>query len=80
MKIKTGFSQKAVGHLEPNFVCKLLGTRKLKFNDMMLTKMATMPIYGKSPSKIFFSRTIGPISMKWYVASETPAHHSLFKC
>ena len=36
MKIKTGFSQKPVGHFEPNFVCKLLGTRKLKFNDMML--------------------------------------------
>ena len=36
MKIKTGFSQKPVGHFEPNLVCKLLGTRKLKFYDMML--------------------------------------------
>ena len=35
MKIKSGFSQKPVGHFEPNFVCKLLGTRKLKFNDLM---------------------------------------------
>ena len=26
--------------------------------------MAAMPIYGKSPSKIFFSGTGGPISMK----------------
>ena len=33
MKIKTGFSQKPVGHSEPNLVCKLLGTRKLIFND-----------------------------------------------
>ena len=36
MKIKTGFSQKPVGHFEPNFVCKLLGTRKGKFNGIML--------------------------------------------
>ena len=29
-----------------------------------MTKMATMPIYGKNPSKIFFSGTGGPISTK----------------
>ena len=29
-----------------------------------MTKMADMIIYGKSPSKIFFSKTGGPISMK----------------
>ena len=29
-----------------------------------MTKMAATPIYGKNPSKIFFSRTGGPISMK----------------
>ena len=29
-----------------------------------MTKMAAMPIYGKNPSKIFFSRTGGSISMK----------------
>ena len=28
MKIKTGFSQKQLGHFEPNFVYKLSGTRK----------------------------------------------------
>ena len=45
-----------------------------------MTKMAAMPIYGKNPSKIIFSGTSGPISMKtWYVASGTPADHSLFK-
>ena len=36
MKIKAGFSQKPVGYFEPNFVCKLFGRRKLKFDDMML--------------------------------------------
>ena len=29
-----------------------------------MTKMAAMTIYGKNPSKIFFSRTGGPIFMK----------------
>ena len=29
-----------------------------------MTKMATMPIYGKNPSKIFFSRTSGQIFTK----------------
>ena len=29
-----------------------------------MTKMAAMPIYGKKPSKIFFSGTGGPISTK----------------
>ena len=32
-----------------------------------MTKMAAMPIYGKNPSKIFFSRTGGPISTKLYM-------------
>ena len=36
MKIKTGFSAKPVGHFQSNFVCKLLGTMKLKLYDMML--------------------------------------------
>ena len=29
-----------------------------------MTKMAAMPIYGKNPSKIFFSKTGGPNSKK----------------
>ena len=29
-----------------------------------MTKMAATPIYGKNPSKIFFSGTAGPISKK----------------
>ena len=29
-----------------------------------MTKMAAMPIYGKNPSIIFFSRTGGPVSTK----------------
>ena len=30
-----------------------------------MTKMAAMPIYGKNPSKIFFSGTSSPISKKF---------------
>ena len=33
-------------------------------NPDHMTKMAAMPIYGKNPSKIFFSRPGGPISKK----------------
>ena len=45
-----------------------------------MTKMATMLICGKNPSKIFISGTGRLISTKnWYVALGTPAHHSLFK-
>ena len=33
-------------------------------NPGHMTKMAAMPIYGKNPSKIFFSGTCGPISIK----------------
>ena len=29
-----------------------------------MTKMATMPIYGKNPLKIFFPGTSGPFSLK----------------
>ena len=29
-----------------------------------MTKMAAMPIYGKNPSKIFFSESGGPIAQK----------------
>ena len=38
MNVKIGFSQKPLGHFEPNFVCKLSGTKKLKFIDMILVK------------------------------------------
>ena len=33
-------------------------------NPGRMTKMAAMPIYGKNPSKFFFSGTTGPISTK----------------
>ena len=39
--------------------------RKVYSRDLgHMTKMTTMPVYGKNPSKIFFSRTGGLISTK----------------
>ena len=37
------------------------GTNVYINNPGHMTKMAAMPIYGKNPSKIFFSGTTGPI-------------------
>ena len=43
---------------------KEVGTNVYINNPGHMTKMAAMPIYGKNPSKIFFSGTGGPISVK----------------
>ena len=45
-----------------------------------MTKMAAMPIYGKNPSKIFFSRTDGPIFNEiWHEASMDQALQCVYK-
>ena len=54
MKIKIGFSQKAVDHFQPNFVCKLFSyeENKIKLHNVgHMTKMAAMPIYVMNLSK-----------------------------
>ena len=46
------------------------GTKVCSRHLGVITKMATTPIYGKNPSKIFFSGTGGLISPKlvmWYL-------------
>ena len=40
------------------------GNESLHIGSSYMTKMAAMLIYGKNPSKIFFSGTAGPICMK----------------
>ena len=40
------------------------GTKVCSRGPGHMTKMAAMPIYGKNPSKIFFSGTTGPLSTK----------------
>ena len=41
-------------------------------NPGHMTKMAAMPIYGKNPSKFFFSETTGLISTK--LEHRSPMH------
>ena len=52
---------KAKFYLEPPWVG---GTIFCSRHLGHMTKMAATPIYGKNPSKIFFSRTGGPIFTK----------------
>ena len=45
-----------------------------------MTKMAAMPIYGKKPFKnLLLWNQWTDFHETWYVASGTPAHHSLYK-
>ena len=71
---ETAWPIKAKFYVEPPWKG---GTKVYTNGPGHMTKMAAMPIYGKNPSKIFFSRTGRPIFT--YVASGTPAHHSLYK-
>ena len=58
---ETAWPIKAKFYMEPPWE----GRTKVCINGPgHMTKMAAMPIYGKNPSKIFFSRTGGPISTK----------------
>ena len=44
-----------------------------------MTKMAAMPIYGKNLKKSLLQNRRADFHETWYVASGTPAHHSLYK-
>ena len=58
---ETAWMIKAKFYVEPPWV----GGTKVYINGPgHMTKMAAMPIFGKNPSKIFFSRTGGPIFTK----------------
>ena len=47
-------------------------------NPGHMTKMAAMPIYGKNPSKIFFSRTGGLISKKLGMKLRCLKHYNVY--
>ena len=58
---ETALPIKAKFYVEPPWG----GETKVYINDPgHMTKMAATPIYGRNPSKIFFSRTGGPIFTK----------------
>ena len=58
---QTAWPIKAKFYVEPPWVG---GTKFCSRHLGHMTKMAATPIYGKNPSKIFFSRTSGPIFTK----------------
>ena len=58
---ETAWPIKAKFYVEPPWVG---GTIFCSRHLGHMTKMAATPIYGKNPSKIFFSRTGGPIFLK----------------
>ena len=47
-------------------------------NPGHMTKMAAMPIYGKNPSQIFFSKTSGLISMKLGMKHRWLKHYNVY--
>ena len=78
---QTAFSLKAFGQSKPNFVWNLHGKRDYKFCKKHLghmTKMASMPIYGKifknlvQNPKCYYLET-------WYAVSGTRVLQSLYK-
>ena len=63
--IKTVFSQ-TIGQIELKFHVKTPYAKLAKIYTKYfghMTKMAAMPIYGKNPLKIFFSRTRRPMTL-----------------
>ena len=65
--IQTSSSLKPLGQSKPNFkriICRKGVINVYINNPGHMTKMAAIAIYGKNPSKIFFSRTGGSISKK----------------
>ena len=74
---ETACQIKAKFYVEPPWVG---GTKVCSRHLDHMTKMAATPIYGKNPSKNFLLQNQrADFHETWFVASETPAHHSLFK-
>ena len=69
MKIKIGFSQKALDHFQPNFVCKLFSyeENKIKLHDVgHMTKAVAIPIYVMKIKRNAMNRN-------WYNQKANPA-------
>ena len=72
---ETAWPIKTKFHVEPPWVG---GTKFCSRHLGHMTKMATTPIYGKNPSKIFLSRTGGPIFKKLGMKHQGP--RSIINC
>ena len=74
---KTACPIKAKFYVEPSWVGR---TKVCSRHLGHMTKMAATPIYGKKPFKnLLLQKRQADFHETWYVASGTPAHHSLFK-
>ena len=76
------FFSKTLVQWKPNFIWSFNGNGGTKVCSRGLghmTKMNATPIYGKTPSEIFFSELKGNDLMALHVVLEPWAHHSLFK-
>ena len=80
-KIKVVFFSEAVGSFETKFHMKAYGRMGFKINKTELghmTKMAAMPIYGKSLSNPLWNQWTDGLGI-WYVASGTRVLPRMFK-
>ena len=62
---------KQFGQVKQNFTWSMRGTKNCINGAGHMTKMSTMPIYGKNPSGTFFNET-------WYVAFGTGTSWSVY--
>ena len=69
---QTSFPQRPLGRLKPNLMWSLLRMGEQKFVQMVqVTKMATMPIYGKTLKNILLWNLKANYLETWYAASGT---------
>ena len=68
---ETAWPIKAKFYVEPPWVG---GTKFCSRHLGHMTKMAAMPIYGKNPSKIFFSRTRFPRNLVCSIGDSSPSY------
>ena len=73
---ETAWPIKAKFYVEPSWEG---GTKVCINGPGHMTKMATMPIYGKNLKNLLLQNRRADFHETWYVASGTPAHHSLYK-
>ena len=76
------FSSETALQIKAKFYVELLwegGTKVCINGPGHMTKMAAMPIYGKNLKNLLLQNRQANFHEIWYVASGTPARHSLYK-
>ena len=73
---ETAWPIKAKFYVEPPWEG---GTKVCIIGPGHMTKMAATPIFGKNLKNLLLQNRQADFQETWYVASGTPAHHSLYK-